>query len=109
MIYVVNSGTIDGSCRREVMEFLAIMTKYIKKNYPDIQTEATTSISGRGNRIAWIGKFDSMAAAEAFLKKLAADKEYQELYGKMVAAEEKRGRPFWVDGLTMEYWNIEEV
>ncbi len=109
MIYVVRSGTIDGSCRREVMEVVRNITKYIKKNYPDVQLELLTSISGKGDRIAWRIRNESMAAAEAFLKKLAADKEYQEVYGKMVAAEENRGKPFWVDGLTMEYWNIEEV
>ncbi len=108
MIYAVRSGTIDGSCRREVMEVVRNITKYIKKNYPDVQLELVTSISGRDGRIEWVAKFDSMAAFEAFEKKLAADKEYGEVYGKMVAAEEKRGKPFWVDGFT-PYWNIKEV
>lgn len=108
MIYFVRSATIvSGAGRHEAMEFTRDVTRYINETYPEVNVELLTSMTGRLNRVVWVTKFNSMAAAEEFTHKLHADEKYRALQHEAAKTEEKR--PFWVDFVTDTYWNIAEL
>ena len=108
MTYFVRSATIvSGPGRHEAMEFARNVTRYINKNYPDVNVRLLISKTGRLNRVAWVTKYESMAAAEEFTHKLQADERYRALLHEAAKTEEKR--PFWVDYLTDTYWEIAEL
>lgn len=108
MIYFVRSATIvSGPGRHEAMVFAKNVTRYINQNYPEVNVQLLTTMTGRLNRIAWVTKYDSMAAAEKFTQKLQADEKYRALLHEAAKTEEKR--PFWVDYLTDTYWNTAEL
>ena len=108
MIYFVRSATIvSGPGRHEAMKFAKEVTKYINGNYSEVDVKLLTTITGRLNRVAWVTKFNSMAATEEFTDKLQADERYRALLHEAAKTEEKR--PFWVDHVTDTYWNIAEL
>ena len=108
MIYFVRSATIvSGPGRHEAMEFAKNVTQYINKNYQEVKVELLTSMTGRLNRVIWVTKFNSMAAAEEFTHKLQADEKYRAILHEAAKTEEKR--PFWVDYVNDTYWNIAEL
>ena len=109
MIYAVSSATIESSSRKEAMALARGLTKYVNENYPEQQWELLSSMTGREDRIAWVTKHESLAKGEQFGNRLAADKGFQEMMSKNIDAEEKRGRSFWVDAVSTDYWKIEEV
>ena len=108
MVYFVRSATIvTGSGRHEAMAFARNVTKYINEKYPEVNVELLISKTGRLNRVAWVAKYNSMAAAEEFTDKLQADERYRGILHDAAKTEEKR--PFWVDGIKDTYWRIAEL
>ena len=109
MIYRVASTTIESASQPDAREIISSGRKLIQKHFPDQQGEILYSLTGRENRVMWIGKFESMAAAEEFNNALAANEEWRALMTKNVRAEADRGRSYWVDAWTIEYWAVEEA
>jgi len=108
MVYFVRSATIvSGPGRHEAMVFAKEVTRYINANYSDAKVELLTSKTGRLNRVAWVTKFSSMAAAEEFTHKLEADEKYRAILHEAAKTEEKM--PFWVDYVKDTYWDIADL
>ena len=72
MVYVVRSGIMADLGREALFEFAKEITKYMNEKLPDMHWALVTSIGGRDGQIAWIGKFESIAAFQA-----AATKRYR--------------------------------
>ena len=109
MVYQIMSATIENSSGREAWKFLSTVVRYIKKNYPNLSPEMLHNITGREGRVMLVTKHDSLAAAEKAAAALSADKGLQSIASVGVKAEEKRGRSFWIDGFTTDYWRVAEV
>ena len=110
MIYEITSGTIDGPAdfKREAMQSAREITKYLKENYPDQNVEFIISATGRAQRVAWVIKCASIEEAQAFGKQRSEDSGYKAIIDKWEAKEAKQGRSSWADGMSREYWIVDE-
>ena len=109
MVYVVRSGIMEHLGQEATFESAKEITKYMNEKFADMHWDLVVGWGGRDGRIAWIGKFESIAAFQAAAKKLGADDGYQARVAKWRERENKLGRSSWVDGLSNQFWTIEEV
>jgi hypothetical protein len=109
VFYQIMSATMQNATGREASKFLSTVVRHIKKNYPHLSPEMLNCMTGREGRVMFLLRHESMAAAEKAAAAISADKGLQSIASVGMKAEEKRGRSYWIDGFTTDYWQIAEI
>ena len=79
MVYVVSNASAAIGKQKEARELAIKVAEYWKQHFKPISIEVLQNIHGPLNRIHWVAKWDSMAAAEKAIESAAGDSEAQSL------------------------------
>jgi hypothetical protein len=82
-------------------KFLRTGYDFVHKNYPDVSLEWLTSMTGKTGMHYGVWHFPSLAAHEAFSKKINADEAWKK------ALKEIGPGPFWTSH-RMEFYGVKE-
>lgn len=96
MITFIRTGSISQGKTREALAFAHQMAKIIKEKF-GTTLEIALPIGGNPNRIAWHGRFESLAQWESLSAKLATDADCQ-------AAIAQNSATFLPGSIHDEFW-----
>ncbi len=96
MITFFRSASIASGKVASAHGFAREIAAFIKDKV-GVEITLAVPVGGNPNRIAWAGRYESMAAMEAAMDKLMADPKYMELVGK-------GGENFIAGSVRDEFW-----
>lgn len=77
MLIVDRRAQIAAGKRVEALDWAKRLTKHLRDKYPKQNFRLMEEVLGDHTMLHWMGEYESLAAYEAHLEKIAADQTYQ--------------------------------
>jgi hypothetical protein len=81
MIHITRSASIAPGKTGEAVAFAQGIIKHFKEKH-SVTLEVLMPIGGNPGRIAWLGRYESLAQWEVLIGKLLSDSDYQQMIAK---------------------------